>query len=54
MPPKKKKESVAKAAKCDPKTCPVAAVLLDYFVGKFGNDAKPQIIKDLTALTGEE
>lgn len=54
MPPRKKENEPKAVPQCDPKTCPVAGVLLDYFKGMYGNDAKPQVIKDLTALMGKE
>ena len=53
MPPKKKDKPKA-APECDPSKCPVVGIMLDYFEGMYGNDAKPQVIKDLTALKGKE
>lgn len=55
MPPRKKNENEpAEPVKCDPNDCPVVRILLEYFQGKYGNDAKPQIVKDLIALKGKE
>ena len=40
------------SGQCD--DCPLVGVLLAYFTDKYGNDARPKIIKDLNALLGKE
>lgn len=59
MPPRKQNnaptsgQSKPSAQECV-KQCPVVGIMLDYFVGKYGNDARPQVIQDLNALKGKE